>query len=214
MSNYLRTHLQQLEAEAIFVIRETAAQFERPVLLFSGGKDSIVMAHLAQRAFWPGQIPFPLLHIDTGHNFPETLTYRDGLAERLGVQLIVRSVQDSIDRGRAVEEPGHNPHGALTLCTFISPFAADRDFARSLLPAGRFFEIYVKCDLEVAVRRDPKGLYARALRGEIKEFTGISAPYEAPANPELVIETDLVSAEDAVEQILAELAQRGVIRRA
>ena len=70
MSNYLRTHLQQLEAEAIFVIREAAAQFERPVMLFSGGKDSIVMAFVAQRAFWPGKIPFPLMHIDTGHNFP------------------------------------------------------------------------------------------------------------------------------------------------
>ena len=77
MSSYLRTNLQQLEAEAIYVLRETAAQFERPVLLFSGGKDSIVMAHLAQQAFWPGKIPFPLLHIDTGHNFAETLAFRD-----------------------------------------------------------------------------------------------------------------------------------------
>jgi len=124
MSNYLRTHLQQLEAEAIFVIRETAAQFERPVLLFSGGKDSIVMAHLAQRAFWPGQIPFPLLHIDTGHNFPETLTYRDWLVERLGVQLIVRSVQDAIERGRAVEEPGHNPsRNVLQTVTLLDALA-------------------------------------------------------------------------------------------
>jgi sulfate adenylyltransferase subunit 2 len=124
MSNYLRTHLQQLEAEAIFVIRETAAQFERPVLLFSGGKDSIVMAHLAQRAFWPGQIPFPLLHIDTGHNFPETLDYRDRLAERLGVQIIVRSVQDAIERGRAVEEPGHNPsRNVLQTVTLLDALA-------------------------------------------------------------------------------------------
>ena len=104
-------------------------------------------------------------------------------------------------------------HGALTLCTFISPFQADRDFARSLVPAGRFFEVYVKCDLDVVKRRDPKGLYAKALRGEIKEFTGISSPYEAPTQPELIIETDLVSAEDAVEQIIAELAQRGLIER-
>lgn len=102
-------------------------------------------------------------------------------------------------------------HGHLVLCTFISPFAADRQFARSLLPAGRFIEIYVKCDLEVAMRRDPKGLYARALRGEIKDFTGVSSPYEEPADPEVVIETDLISAEDAVETILAELAARGLI---
>ena len=99
-------HLKWLEAEAIYVIREVAAQFERPVLLFSGGKDSICMVRLAQKAFAPGPIPFPLLHIDTGHNFPETLDFRDRLAERLGVQLLVRTVQDSIDRGRAVEETG------------------------------------------------------------------------------------------------------------
>jgi sulfate adenylyltransferase subunit 2 len=124
MSYYLRTHLQQLEAEAIFVIRETAAQFERSALLFSGGKDSIVMAHLAQRAFWPAKIPFPLLHIDTGHNFPETLAYRDWLAERLGVQLIVRCVQDSIDQGRAVEEPGHNPsRNVLQTVTLLDALA-------------------------------------------------------------------------------------------
>ncbi len=106
MSIYLRSHLLQLESEAIFVIREVAAQFERPVLLFSGGKDSIVMAHLARRAFWPGKIPFPLMHIDTGHNFPETLDFRDWLMEQLDAQLIVRYVQDSIDQGRAVEETG------------------------------------------------------------------------------------------------------------
>ncbi|MCX7708019.1 MAG: sulfate adenylyltransferase subunit CysN [Anaerolineae bacterium] len=102
-------------------------------------------------------------------------------------------------------------HGHLVLCTFISPFAADRQFARSLLPAGRFIEIYVKCDLEVAMRRDPKGLYARALRGEIKDFTGISSPYEEPADPEIVIETDLISTDDAVEAILAELTARGIV---
>jgi adenylyl-sulfate kinase len=98
-------------------------------------------------------------------------------------------------------------HGHLVLCTFISPFRADRRFARSLLPEGRFFEVYVKCDLEVAKRRDPKGLYARALAGEIKEFTGVSSPYEEPEAAELVIESDLTSAEDAVETIMAELAR-------
>jgi bifunctional enzyme CysN/CysC len=102
-------------------------------------------------------------------------------------------------------------HGHLVLCTFISPFRADRRFARSLLPDGHFVEVYVKCDLEVAKRRDPKGLYARALAGEIKEFTGVSSPYEEPEAAELVVETDLVSVEDAVEKILAELAARGII---
>lgn len=102
-------------------------------------------------------------------------------------------------------------HGHLVLCTFISPFAADRQFARSLLPPGRFIEIYVKCDLEVAMRRDPKGLYARALRGEIKDFTGVSSPYEEPTDPEIVVETDLISTEDAVETILAELTARGIV---
>ena len=105
---YRLTHLKELEAESIYVIREVAAQFERPALLFSGGKDSIVLSHLARKAFWPAKIPFPLLHIDTGHNFPETLTYRDWWVEKIGAKLLVRSVQDSIDQGRAVEEKGFN----------------------------------------------------------------------------------------------------------
>ena len=99
-----RNHLRELESEAIFVMREIASQFERPVLLFSGGKDSIVLVHLAVKAFWPAKIPFPLLHIDTGHNFQETLDFRDALVEKIGAELIVKYVQDSIDNGRAVEE--------------------------------------------------------------------------------------------------------------
>ena len=102
-------HLALLESEAIYVMREVTAQFERPALLFSGGKDSILLAHLARKAFYPGRIPFPLLHIDTGHNFVETLTFRDELVEQIGARLIVRYVQDSIDQGRAVEENGPNP---------------------------------------------------------------------------------------------------------
>ena len=105
----LTGHLRLLESEAIYVLREVAAQFERPCLLFSGGKDSIVCAHLARKAFAPGRIPFPLLHIDTGHNFPETLAFRDKLMKRLGVRLLVRSVQDSIDAGRVQEEPDGDP---------------------------------------------------------------------------------------------------------
>jgi len=102
------SHLQELEAESIFIIREVAARFERPVLLFSGGKDSISLSHLARKAFWPARIPFPLLHIDTGHNFPETLSYRDEWMETIGAKILVRSVQDSIDAGRATEETGYN----------------------------------------------------------------------------------------------------------
>jgi sulfate adenylyltransferase subunit 2 len=105
---YHLTHLKELEAESLFVIREVAAQFEKPVLLFSGGKDSIVLSYLARKAFWPARVPFPLLHIDTGHNFPETLEYRDAWAETIGAKLIVRLVQDSIDQGKAVEEKGFN----------------------------------------------------------------------------------------------------------
>ncbi len=108
MHNYNLTHLEQLESEAIFILRETAAQFERPGLLFSGGKDSIVMAHLAKKAFSPARIPFPFVHVDTGHNFSETIDYRDQFVENLGVELIVGSVQDSINRGTAVEETGPN----------------------------------------------------------------------------------------------------------
>jgi sulfate adenylyltransferase subunit 2 len=109
MSSYNLSHLKQLEHEAIYVMREVAAQFERPVLLFSGGKDSIVMVRLAQQAFYPATIPFPLLHIDTGHNFAETIEYRDWLVNKVGARLIVRKVQDSIDKGRATEEKGVNP---------------------------------------------------------------------------------------------------------
>ena len=108
MTNYNLSHLDELESESIFVIREVAAQFERPAILFSGGKDSIVMTYLARKAFWPAKIPFPLLHVDTGHNFQETIDFRDNMVEELGVQLIVGSVQESIDTGRVVEEKGYS----------------------------------------------------------------------------------------------------------
>lgn len=102
------SHLKELEAESIYVIREVAAQFEKPVLMFSGGKDSILMTYLAQKAFYPANIPFSLLHVDTGHNFPETIKFRDALVERLGVKLIVGSVQEAIDTGMVTEEKGFN----------------------------------------------------------------------------------------------------------
>ena len=107
--DYRLGHLKQLESEAIFIIRETAAQFQRPVLLFSGGKDSITLAWLARKAFWPAKIPFPFMHVDTGHNFRETIAFRDQFLEKIGARLIVAYVQDSIDQGRAVEEKGPNP---------------------------------------------------------------------------------------------------------
>ena len=105
---YRLTHLNELESETIYVLREVAAQFENPAILFSGGKDSIVVTHLAYKAFYPAKIPFPLVHIDTGHNFKETLEYRDELVRRLNARLIVGSVQESIDSGRVKEEKGYN----------------------------------------------------------------------------------------------------------
>ncbi|ROR53625.1 sulfate adenylyltransferase subunit 2 [Luteococcus japonicus] len=96
-------HLDALESEAIHIFRETTAELERPVLLFSGGKDSVVMLHLAAKAFWPGPIPFPVMHVDTGHNFPEVIDFRDRTVERLGLRLVVKSVQDYIDDGRLTE---------------------------------------------------------------------------------------------------------------
>jgi sulfate adenylyltransferase subunit 2 len=106
---YQLTHLQNIEAQSVHIIREVAAEFERPVLLFSGGKDSVVMLRLAQKAFWPGRIPFPVMHIDTGHNFPEVLEFRDRFVEAMGATLVVASVQESIDSGRVAEEAGPNP---------------------------------------------------------------------------------------------------------
>ena len=126
---YRKTHLQQLEAEAIYLMREVAAQFERPHLLFSGGKDSITLVHLARKAFAPGKFPFPLLHIDTGHNFPEAIEYRDWLAEDVGAELVVRYVQDSIDQGRATEETGpyasRNALQTVTLMDAIKELQVD-----------------------------------------------------------------------------------------
>jgi sulfate adenylyltransferase subunit 2 len=120
MSGHQLTHLQELEAESIAVIREVAAQFERPVLLFSGGKDSIVVAHLARKAFYPGKIPFPLMHVDTGHNFDETIEFRDRFCKEIGAELIVRTVEDSIQSGRVQEEKGVNPsRNALQTVTLL-----------------------------------------------------------------------------------------------
>ncbi len=122
-------NINPLEAEAIHIFREVASQFEKPVLLFSGGKDSITLVRLAQKAFWPAKIPFPLLHVDTGHNFPETIEFRDRLAEELGVELIVRYVQDDIDKGLVKEESGkyasRNSLQTTTLLNALEEFKFD-----------------------------------------------------------------------------------------
>jgi sulfate adenylyltransferase subunit 2 len=129
MNSYNINHLRELEAESIFVIREVAASFDKPAMLFSGGKDSIVMYHLARKAFWPMKVPFPLLHIDTGHNFPETLEFRDRLMEKTGGRCIVRLVQDSIDQGKVTEETGYNASRnvlqTVTLLDAIAEFKFD-----------------------------------------------------------------------------------------
>jgi sulfate adenylyltransferase subunit 2 len=119
MKKYNLNHLRELEAESIYVLREVAAQFERPALLFSGGKDSIILVHLSVKAFWPAKIPYPLVHIDTGHNFEETITFRDELCRKLGAQLIVGSVQESIDDGKVVEESGYNASRNLLQTTTL-----------------------------------------------------------------------------------------------
>ena len=124
-----KLHINALESEAIYILREVAAQFEKPVLLFSGGKDSITLVRLAQKAFHPAKIPFPLMHIDTGHNFPETIEFRDKLVAELGVELIVRNVQDSIDQGKVKEESGRyssrNMLQTTTLLDAIEEFKFD-----------------------------------------------------------------------------------------
>tara|TARA_R110002096_G_scaffold238581_7_gene430163 strand:+ start:11547 stop:12452 length:906 start_codon:yes stop_codon:yes gene_type:complete len=124
MHGYTVTHLKQLESEAIYVLRETAAQFEKPALLFSGGKDSIVMAHLARKAFHPAKLPFPLVHVDTGHNFEETMTFRDQFVEEVGARLVVGSVQQSIDEGKVAEEKGPNAsRNRLQITTLLDTLA-------------------------------------------------------------------------------------------
>jgi len=124
MSHYRRSHLEQIESEAVFMMREVAAQFERPALLFSGGKDSIVMVRLAQKAFWPAPFPFTLVHIDTGHNFPEAIALRDELARETGARLVVRYVQASIDSGRVTEERGPTAsRNALQTVTLLDAIA-------------------------------------------------------------------------------------------
>ena len=120
MGKYYLNYLEELESEAIYILREVWAQFQNPVILFSGGKDSILVTHLAQKAFYPSKIPFPLLHVDTGHNFPETIQFRDSFVKKMETQLIVGSVQESIEEGRVIEERGKNAtRNALQITTLL-----------------------------------------------------------------------------------------------
>jgi len=149
MPDYHLSQLDLLEAEAIYVLREGAAQFQRPVLLFSAGNDSIVLTHLACKAFWPEKPPFPLLHVDTGHNFPETLEYRDEMVQRLGLRLFVASVEESIRTGRVREETGANASrnrlqsvtllDALAKWGFDAAFGGARRDEEKARAKGRFF---------------------------------------------------------------------------
>jgi sulfate adenylyltransferase subunit 2 len=129
-TNYELSSLQALEAESIHIFREVAAEFERPVLLFSGGKDSVVMLHLAAKAFWPAPIPFPVMHVDTGHNFAEVLEFRDRTVERLGLRIVIAKVQDSIDSGRVRERPDgvRNPLQTVTLLDALTEGQYDAVF--------------------------------------------------------------------------------------
>ncbi|MEU7831576.1 sulfate adenylyltransferase subunit CysD [Nonomuraea sp. NPDC052129] len=126
--DYTTSQLDVLEAEAIHIMREVAAEFERPCLLFSGGKDSIVMLRIAEKAFWPAPIPFPLMHVDTGHNFDEVIEFRDRRSEELGARLVVASVQDSIDAGRVVEETGRRASRNRLQTTTLLDAIEDQEF--------------------------------------------------------------------------------------
>lgn len=127
MSKYYLNYLDELESEAIYILREVWAQFQNPVILFSGGKDSILVTHLAKKAFYPAKIPFALLHVDTGHNFPETMKFRDDLVKELGVNLLVGSVQEAIDKGRVAEERGKNAsRNALQITTLLDAIESNK----------------------------------------------------------------------------------------
>ena len=140
------THLQSLESEAIHVMREVAAELERPVLLFSGGKDSIVLLRLAEKAFRPGKFPFPVMHVDTGHNFPEVLEFRDRAVERLGARLIVASVPEAIEQGRVPDERGprasRNRLQTTTLLDAIEAHRFDACFGGARRDEGEEFNAY------------------------------------------------------------------------
>ena len=159
MTRYYLNYLDELESEAVFVLREVQAQFQNPVILFSGGKDSIVLAHLAKKAFYPAKIPFALMHIDTGHNFPETIKFRDDLIEKLGARLIVGSVQESIDNNRVVEETGKNAtRNELQITTLLD--AIDEHQIDCAIGGGRRDEEKARAKERFFSHRDDFGQWA------------------------------------------------------
>jgi hypothetical protein len=179
-------------------MREVAAELERRVLMFSGGKDSLVLLRLAEKAFRRGALPFPILHVDTGHNFPEVIEFRDRLIEALDERLIVASVQEAIDAG------------VVAVVSLVSPMEADRRLACELHDAAglEFHEVFVSTPVEECERRDPKGLYARARAGKLPGFTGVDAPYQAPENPDFEFDTASGDGDDAVGRLLEALASQ------
>src|SRR6187551_3834376 len=160
------TNLGQLEAESIFIMREVAAEFERPVLLFSGGKDSIVLMRLAEKAFRPAKFPFPVMHVDTGHNFPEVLEFRDRRVEELGERLIVASVQESIDKGRVREDPAEESRNRLQTVTLLD--AIEEHQFDSVFGGGRRDEEKARAKERVFSLRDEFGQWEpRSQRPEL-----------------------------------------------
>lgn len=155
-SDYRLSQLDVLESESMHVFREVAAEFERPVLLFSGGKDSVVMLRLAEKAFWPARIPFPVLHVDTGHNFPEVIELRDKRVRELGVRLVVASVQDSIDAGRVVEGKGRNAGRNRLQTTTLLDAIEEHDF-QAIFGGGRRDEEKARAKERVFSFRDEFG---------------------------------------------------------
>jgi sulfate adenylyltransferase subunit 2 len=167
MSTHRLTNLQALEAEAIHVLREVAAEREKPVLLFSGGKDSIVLVRLAEKAFRPGRFPFPLMHIDTGHNFPEVIEFRDNLVEELGERLVVASVQESIDAGRVVEETGPRASRNRLQTTTLLDALAEHGFDAAFGGARRDEERARAKERMLSFRDDFGGWDPKAQRPEL-----------------------------------------------
>lgn len=149
-------HLNELESEAIYIIREAVAQFEKPVILFSGGKDSLVLLHLARKAFFPGKIPFPVMHIDTGHNFPEVIKFRDDLAKELGFDLIIKEVQESINKGRVIEEKGANATRNILQTTTLLDAIQEFNFDAAL-GGGRRDEEKARAKERIFSHRDEFG---------------------------------------------------------
>ena len=182
--------------------REGRNAHKAAVIWFTGlsgsGKSTLAKA-VEQRLFAEGH---KTMFLD-GDNL------RQGLCGDLGFSASDR--KENIRRAAAVAQLGYN-HGDIVICSFISPFQADRDYARKLMPEGRFVEVYANCSLDVCKKRDPKGLYKKAESGEIKDFTGISSPYEAPQNAEVVVETDVGSVEDCVASVLAKLEELGIVK--